>query len=48
MYSETHIYEADICTCISHGIRNCVTQSAGQVKLIFAAGVKLTVNSGGT
>lgn len=35
-------------TCICQAIKNCVTQGAGQNKLIFAEGVKLSVNSGET
>lgn len=34
------------CTCICDGIKICVTGGASQYKVIFAEGMKLTVNSG--
>lgn len=34
------------CPCICDGIKICVTGGASQYKVIFAEGVKLTVNSG--
>lgn len=39
--------EGGKCTCICQALRNCVSSSGAQYKVIYGKGTELTVNSGG-